>query len=367
VTNSAGSVSQEAILPRNQPQKFDPTLSGLRGLAAFGVAVFHASNSIPMPLFALTSNLYLGVPVFLMMSMYLLLRRLDVNSDLKRYFKRRILRIWPIYFGTLIVFYVLFPYPFTDFVRYLFFVEYYVNPFGYFPVTIFWTLQLEEAAYLFIPLIHRMNPDRRRFLAYVLVLGGFAYLAAISATPWGHHDMVYLEIFLPVPLISYGMGIIAYEKKIPGSLRWLSIAGIGGYTVLTYLGKYSITMPYLQNYLVNNLLLYAIALTGFAAVVVNPPKFFRIFSLLGEESYALYAVHYAFVTIFGLAGLVYSVVCAFLIEFSLRPKEIIKRVRLSYSPLVGIPSGENVIATNAVGIRTSQRQRSSERKESAST
>src|ERR1700730_16332722 len=79
--------------------KFDPGLSGLRGLASFGVVLFHASIYIRMPLFALTSTFYLGVPVFLMMSMYLLLKRLDANALLKHYFKRRIIRIWPIYFG----------------------------------------------------------------------------------------------------------------------------------------------------------------------------------------------------------------------------------------------------------------------------
>src|ERR1700730_2530487 len=84
--------------------KFDPGLSGLRGLASFGVVLFHASKYVRMPLFALTSTFYLGVPVFLMMRTYLLLKRIDSNADLKHYFRRRIIRIRPIYFGTLVVF-----------------------------------------------------------------------------------------------------------------------------------------------------------------------------------------------------------------------------------------------------------------------
>src|SRR5438132_6718138 len=109
-----------------------------------------------------------------MMSMYRLLKRLDANADLRHYFRRRIIRIWPIYFGTLVVLYLLFPYPLIDFIRYLlFFVEYYVYPLGYFPVSIFWTLQLEEAVYLFFSAhsqdeAQRMARRRSRFIRLCL-------------------------------------------------------------------------------------------------------------------------------------------------------------------------------------------------------
>ncbi|MFI5419338.1 MAG: acyltransferase family protein [Nitrososphaerales archaeon] len=312
-------------------KKFDPGLSGLRGIASFGVVLFHASSYIRMPLFALTSTFYLGVPVFLMMSMYLLLKRLDANKDLKHYFKRRIIRIWPIYFGTLVVFYFLFPYPLVDFVRYLFFVEYYVNPFGYFPVSIFWTLQLEEAAYLFIPLIHKMK--HKEWLGSALIISGFAYLSMIAFTPLGHQPMVYLQIFLPVPLIAYGFGILAYAGKIPRIMKPISLGGILGYALLNYLATQNVKIAFLENYFLTHVALYSLVLIGFAAVIVHPPKFLGWFAILGEESYALYAVHYAFVMIFGLPGILYSVVTALAIEFVLRPKEIMSRLRASYSAM----------------------------------
>ncbi len=308
-------------------RKFDPALSGLRGLAAFGVVIFHATKFIGYPINTLTSTFYLGVPVFLMMSMYLLLNRLDANRDLKRYFKRRIIRIWPIYYGCLVVFDILFHIPFWDFIRYLFFLEYYVNPFGFFPVSIFWTLQLEEAAYLFIPLVHRF--PRKRLLGLGLIIGGFAYLLAIAGTPISNNPMVYLQIYLPVPLIAYGFGILVYVGKIPTMARNLSIVGISGFALVNLLITRSIVLPQLGGYL-TSVLLYAISLVGFAGILANPPKFMRLFTVLGEESYALYAIHYALVMIFGLVGVLYAVLTALLIEFSLRPKEITRRFMIAY-------------------------------------
>ena len=104
---------------------FDARLSGLRGLAAFGVIFVHLNSfdSLNQPLIAQMANS--GIFVFLMLSIHLLLNRMDARPSLKHYFKRRIIRIWPIYYGSIIVFYFLFHIPFWDFVRYLFFVEYY--------------------------------------------------------------------------------------------------------------------------------------------------------------------------------------------------------------------------------------------------
>ncbi|MDA4126919.1 MAG: acyltransferase family protein, partial [Thaumarchaeota archaeon] len=89
-----------------KPTSYDPRLSGLRGSAAFLIVLYHVAGfgilvGIP-PLLARAFDqavvgFWVGVPVFLMLSMVLLLRSLDANSDIKHYFKRRIKRIWPIY------------------------------------------------------------------------------------------------------------------------------------------------------------------------------------------------------------------------------------------------------------------------------
>lgn len=314
-------------------RKFDPGLSGLRGAASFGVVLFHATIYFGYPLKALTNTFYLGVPIFLMMSMYLLLKRLDVNGDLKHYFKRRIIRIWPIYYGTLVAFYIIFRFPFWDFVRYLFFAEYYVNPFGVFPISIFWTLQVEEAMYLFIPLIHRLKKQEKELLAVGMILTGFSYLGFISQTPAGVHPMVYFQMFLPLSLMAYGFGILVYSGRLTENLRWLAIIGIIGYFIINLLNSNNIGLPYYANFFVNNILLYSISLLGFAGFVSKPPRILGSLVFLGEESYALYAIHYALVMVFGVIGILYAVAAAFAIEYALRPREINRRLSYSYLSL----------------------------------
>ena len=154
---------------KSPTHNFDPRLSGLRGIAALSVVVFHMGGYFDFPtlVFGFILLGYLGVPIFFMLSMYLLLNSLKTKPDLKHYFKRRILRIWPIYYGSIISFYFLFHIPFWAFVRYLFFVEYYVNPLGYVPAAIFWTLQLEEAVYLLIPIISRLRVNQKIILASI--------------------------------------------------------------------------------------------------------------------------------------------------------------------------------------------------------
>jgi peptidoglycan/LPS O-acetylase OafA/YrhL len=87
-------------------------------------------------------------------------------------------------------------------------------------------------------------------------------------------------------------------------------------------------------YFVYNVLLYTAALAGFACLVARPPQFLSWFTFLGEESYALYAVHFALVAFFGIPGIFYAIALAFAIEFASRPKEIMKRLRITYSNLL---------------------------------
>ncbi len=87
----------DAVTPRSS---FDPCLSGLRGVAAFGVVLFHACTVLGF-LYPLFLPLSTGVSLFLMLSIFLLLRSLDNNPSLGHYFFRRIRRIWPIYYLTI--------------------------------------------------------------------------------------------------------------------------------------------------------------------------------------------------------------------------------------------------------------------------
>jgi peptidoglycan/LPS O-acetylase OafA/YrhL len=315
---------------------FDARLSGLRGLAAFGVIFVHLNSfdSLNQPLIAQMANS--GVFVFLMLSIYLLLNRLDARPSLKHYFKRRIIRIWPIYYGSIIVFYFVFHIPFWDFVRYLFFVEYYVNPFGVYPAFVFWTLQLEELMYIFIPIIH--NSARKVQIAGIFTTLSLAYPFLLTAVQNAGYKIPipHLELLPPTFLVFYGFGILAYIGKMRKDWRYLAPIGIFIYGAsVIYLPIFFPSSPYVVDAL-QDLCLFPFLL-GMGSVIKYPPNFLKWFVFLGEESYALYATHVVFVgelaplgAAFAPVAVACAVAFAFVVEFALRPREIWRRLSRTY-------------------------------------
>ena len=136
--------------------KYDPRLSGLRGISALGVMLYH---TVTLPVIFLGSSIFdvgwVGVSMFLMLSMYLLLNSLDANPNLKHYYLRRIKRIWPIYYGVVTAGFLIYHFSAGLLVQYFTFTQYWINPTnGVGALGVFWTLQLEEFMYLIIPFIH---------------------------------------------------------------------------------------------------------------------------------------------------------------------------------------------------------------------
>jgi peptidoglycan/LPS O-acetylase OafA/YrhL len=312
--------------PQNEPiaTGFSPQLSGLRGLAALGVAVLHTIVflNIVTPLAYFTNTLFVGVPLFFMLSISLLLSNLQKNYDLKRYFMRRIVRIWPIYFGCLVVFYLYFRMPLNQFISFAFFVQYFTSPGGGIKVaSSFWTLQLEEFAYIFIPLIALLNRSQKRYLAALMIAIGassFALFYSPSISTGENQIHIIQSCLLP-----YGLGLLAFSTKMDRRLRLLVPIGLALLTIQNA-GLLTSLVPL-------TLLGYFLTLAGFAACLRYPPKFLGYLTFLGESSYALYAIHVTFILTFGVLGLFLAIPSAFAIEFLIRHKEIIKRLKIAYS------------------------------------
>lgn len=321
--------------------RFDPRLSGLRGLAALGVVFLH--SGFPLPYLSVISVLYVGVPVFLMLSMYLLLNSLQFNGSLSHYFKRRLTRIYPIYFGAIIATCLVFKQPIASAWQYLVFAQYFLHASDPVPPTylgsllrVFWTLQLEEAAYLFIPIISRLSLTNKLKVGYSLV--GIGIVALFTSPIWiGFNSVDFLQTLIPVAVASYGFGILVFCRKIN---RLFVVANIGilGLIVLNFVAPYEYA-GYVNGTLVQAVhylffiqaILYTISLIGLASILTHPPAFLARFLILGEESYALYAIHVIFITLFGFIGIILALVSAFGIEFALRHKEITKRIRGNYN------------------------------------
>lgn len=178
---------------------YRPELDVLRLVAFLLVFFTHRMDLAPIDrhIYPWRYNLSLigvfGVPVFFLLSAFLITELLTREQQhtgtvhLKSFYTRRILRIWPLYFGALIVLAFLtkfIPYagitaPGTWLAFIFFSGNWYICKYGWlwaYPVNPFWSISVEEQFYLSIPLIARYG-RRRGLIAVCVGLIAIAYLA----------------------------------------------------------------------------------------------------------------------------------------------------------------------------------------------
>ena len=89
-------------------RSYYPALDGLRGFAILGVLLQHNFSFLPVPKFG-----WVGVDLFFVLSGFLitdiLLKTKEQKNFLSNFYTRRILRIFPLYYGSLILFFSLAP------------------------------------------------------------------------------------------------------------------------------------------------------------------------------------------------------------------------------------------------------------------
>lgn len=277
VVKQSRSVIKGSSLPLNV------RLTGIRGIAVLWVVLYHSNqyftNSSWIPV---VSAGYLGVPLFLMLSILLLLRSLDTKPDLKRYFMRRIKRIWPLYFISLALVFVFFDSNHSGvlLLENATFIGVWVHGittgYGY----VFWTLQVEELAYLCYPLLIRLSLPGKRIVALGLLL------ASVSGF-WLHTTQYF---FLPLATASFGWGILLYT----GDVRRYGRRYLWVLVMLVAVWPDSRTGWDLG----------VLLLPGFAWLVANPPKVMEWWWVvaIGEMSYSIYLMHKLLIDRMGLLG-----------------------------------------------------------------
>lgn len=191
------------ILP---PPPHRATLDGLRFLAFLAVFCFHARpDRCPWG--------GDGVRVFFTLSGFLIARILDRDesgnlvADLRRFYLRRTLRIFPLYYGLLLVFGL------TTGVRhwpwmlaYLTNVKAYAS--GTFDTTLghFWTLSVEEQFYLGFPPLFWITPRRFRLM---LVAALIAASAGFQVYAHAHLRMPFAKWLTPYCMSDLAWGALA--------------------------------------------------------------------------------------------------------------------------------------------------------------
>ena len=304
--------------------KYSRPLYGLRGLAILFVIFFH---------FGFLGAGWIGVQVFFVLSGFLITSILLADKHqpavpfFARFYWRRSLRIFPLYFGYLLLLAVVYailrvPPEFADRWEYLFTYTYnyalLIAPLRQsVSFTHFWSLGVEEQFYLLWPLVVFLLPAQRlRVVAVLLVLVTpiIRYLAVLVAESYvPSHAEPGLYAYSPLPAqwdsLAVGAGLALFgTERVRHPSRWLAAAtgclllagmmnagtvsgfasgGTFGYPSFDT-GNYQHVWSYTVVNLWAGALLVAILHPGWLAGLFEA----RVLTFSGQISYGLYVLHY---------------------------------------------------------------------------
>lgn len=289
-------------------------LDGLRFLAVALVLVDHwlaEFNTIPYG--------PLGVTLFFVLSGFLITRILMVSREknidqeggmgsyLKKFYIRRTLRIFPIYYLTVAVLYALDVAPVRDTIGWcmLYATNIYIayNQHWMGVIDHFWSLAVEEQFYIFFPFLIFLTP--RRWLVTALVsMIVMSVLLRLYFFLAGYEWMVNY-VSMPMCLDSFGLGgIMAWlQLRKPEvfvklfNKTWLIWLSLAAWILVQYWSKAHVEIHNIANDVVDRLVssIFCFFLIGKAVIgYTGPMRWFlenSVSSYLGKISYGMYLYH----------------------------------------------------------------------------
>jgi len=305
------------ITAQDQRGIYYRNIDGLRFIAFLLVFSSHIDIGFTGWFSALHKNGYIGVELFFVISSFLLTKLLVIEAErssagsvaVRNYFLRRVLRIWPLYFGFVaaMVMRRVWIGGGIDLTRIISLATFTENLWtaivGYdsaFPdVAHLWTISLEEQYYLLLPF---MIPILLKVSKRVLLLGGVAVVGvlminrAVAVILGMPHPFTYV---LPISgdafVLGTMLGLGVFDHILSHVPNWakyaITVVALGWTFFLPYVGTggYADVIRYT---------LYAIGFTTLlAAVLSNRAKVARVIlgnrpvRYLGKISYGLYVFH----------------------------------------------------------------------------
>jgi peptidoglycan/LPS O-acetylase OafA/YrhL len=326
MTMAVETLATELVAPRRAERFYQPELDALRFFAFLGVFIFHAAPKyiefyqaagVPRWLSNLLISAFgagaFGVDLFFALSAYLitsLLLRERVATgalDLRGFYLRRILRIWPLYLAFVAfaaIFGLIIPsqhLPLHYIAAYCLLAGNWSYVFYGLPASFaipLWTISIEEQFYLAWPLaIRRASARMIAAIAISLLIVANLWRMWLAITGASVDQMEY-NTFTRLDPIAWGVLIALFSHKLPKLSRpqriALLCAGVAacvaeyGFTVLVNPPKFS-TWKLAMSHPVTSLASAAVLL----AVMGSQNSFLRNSWLLylGKISYGLYVVH----------------------------------------------------------------------------
>lgn len=286
-------------------------LNGIRAIAAIFVLITHTIEFFPKFGLQVDGNLPGGLAVTIFFSLsgflisFLLLKEYDKQGyiDIKKFYLRRILRIWPLYYlwlflSIIVIFICHLKFDGTTFLFYLFFganIPFILHKqlplIGH-----YWSLGVEEQFYLILPwLIPHINRIKRLifiFVIFTILIKIYLSLFFYDTLPFRILDIARVDCMVIGGSIAY-----AYYKNhsIINTINSREIQFIS-WAVLFFLLSIKILTPFkLKSILIHHEI--TALLTAFIIIgqIKKTNKIFnlenKIFDYLGKISYGIYVIH----------------------------------------------------------------------------
>ena len=320
---------KDSGLNDNAPLARFPALDGLRGIAVILVLFAHfpyvQNSGLSRLVWQAAQTLrtgYIGVDLFFVLSGFLITRilirerRIDGKINLFAFYQRRALRIFPIYYLSLLVCLVLFPTNMGETDSLIFYFFNYYHPFHPlpYPMEHTWSLAVEEQFYLLWPAVvatFSLNWSRR--LSHIII-PALALVCALILTVTFTPTMAAAPIYnsLPTRMLSLSFGAyLAFRESESALISWRTCI------IVSALGIAALALAFVTRaegwissggiYWTMALLGYALLAAGAVALVINAKFTFveRLLSMVwlrfvGRISYGIYLYHLIILFILGI-------------------------------------------------------------------
>ncbi len=255
-------MGQIHIVDPKGKRRYEPCLAGIRGYGFLLVFCGHYffPNQMAEPgtirfqfLTVLSSLGMFAVPSFFVLSGYLiggiLYHTRNREGFFKVFYSRRILRVFPVYYVTLIaigIFYIIKRMPIdSHYWTYFLYIQNLLpgpTERHTFPVVMihFWSLAVEEQFYLLFPLVIWLFRDRQTLIKIVTALIGICFLVRIAA-PFLSLSALEMSFFTPTRVDAILMGVLLslvcetriYRQVMPYA-KWATLSGILAMALFAY-------------------------------------------------------------------------------------------------------------------------------------